>query len=513
MEPEPTTNRADDEGSTSDVFDARSRFPRAEPQPSLRLVIQGSPPAPPDILPLRIARRLGLDVWGNFLLSRRVSHEMGAAGIVLLVVLTFEFLAWSLLFNVLVHAAQWALTWRTLLACLLAAVFASGVFLFERSFVTADFGESSLRKGIAYALRLGIIAGSCVATAQPLELLVFSGAIETRLRDENALAQAAHLAEELAEQEDTKARQAPELEKALAGTTADTDRRKYRDSRDHLLSEAQRLRTELEAAAKRVSNREDEVKERAGDVKKLSLQVRNEYDSERRAELQKKLDKAKNALAGAQGRLEAARSVRNSLERQLEQIQADLTVSQGSFETANRDYWNQLNALGDQETQKANKAQDKAKEMKDWVRAAQHVTPGKKLVNRRTGRSLPPKAADFTDRIRVLSDIRNGLPPTWPPVNDEVIATAVKRFGVESPAGSANGKIQERRRNAAGLFVWTYWIAFIVAAVIPLLTLAFKLMMSQELITYYSVRAQARAGNPEAILALQARGIPLESLA
>jgi hypothetical protein len=229
--------------------------------------------------------------------------------------------------------------------------------------------------------------------------------------------------------------------------------------------------------------------------------------------LQDNLAKARSALAAAQGRLEAAQSEWSSLNQQLDEAQAAFTVAQESFVTANRDYQTQWNALNAKESQKVTSAQSSVKELKDWVRATQNVTPGKTLVNRRTGRSLPPKAADFTDRLRALSDLREGLPPMWPSVSDTVVSTAVERFGVEPPAGTADPKIQERRQGAARLFGWTYRIAFIIAAVIPLLTLAFKLMMSQELITYYSVRAQARAGNPEAILALQARGISLESLA
>jgi hypothetical protein len=508
-----TTPRYPEDGSgdsssseaRSDAFGARSRFSRAEPEPqrSLRLVIQGSPSFPPDDLSMRIARRLGLDVWGDFLLGRRVAHEMGAAALVLLVVLTFELLAWSLLFNVLVQASQWAFTWRTPLACLLAAVFAGGVFLFERSFITADFSESSVRKALAYGLRLGIIFGSCVATAQPLELLVFGGAIETRLRDENALVQAARLVEELAEKADTKKRSVMALSNEMKGTAISQERELYRTSRDHLLGEAQRLRNESEAAARRVSVWDAEVKGRARRVNELAAQLSQESGLKRRA-LQSILVKARSSLAIGRGRLEDAQKESNSLERQLEQTQADLSVARDNFKLADTRLQGQWNRLTADDNHNVLVARAAAKELRDCVRDAQNVVPGKPLY--RKGCVLYPKAADFTDRLRALGDIREGLPPAWPPLDRKVIALAVDRFGVESPDEPAGSELQKRRLNAARLFQWTYWIAFVVAAVIPLLTLAFKLMMSRELATYYSIRAQARAGNPAAILALHARG-------
>jgi len=46
----------------------------------------------------------------------------------------------------------------------------------------------------------------------------------------------------------------------------------------------------------------------------------------------------------------------------------------------------------------------------------------------------------------------------------------------------------------------------LVALFVPLLTLAFKLVLGRELGLYYSTKAQARAGNSEAIAVLLAAG-------
>jgi hypothetical protein len=64
----------------------------------------------------------------------------------------------------------------------------------------------------------------------------------------------------------------------------------------------------------------------------------------------------------------------------------------------------------------------------------------------------------------------------------------------------------------AELFNRIWWIAIFIAGVIPLLTIAFKAMFASELQSYFSTRAQARAGNPAAIEVLRARGIRLVEL-
>jgi hypothetical protein len=152
--------------------------------------------------------------------------------------------------------------------------------------------------------------------------------------------------------------------------------------------------------------------------------------------------------------------------------------------------------------------------LEGWMRQVQTVLPGEATTASApdTGKPLPPKAADFTDRLRVLEDLKDQTPPLWPAADPPTITAAAAAFHLEDPKGQADPKLATRRQGDARLFSRTYWIAFVIAAVIPLLTLAFKLMVSQELSSYYSAAAQARAGNPEAILALRARGVDVENL-
>ena len=289
-----------------------------DPSPPLRLVIQGTPGIPPDVWPLRLARRMHLDGWGDFLLGRRVAYEMGTAACILLVVLLFELLAWSLLFNVLVHSARWTVSPRTFLAFLLAAIFGGGVFLFERSFITADLGERPAKKVLAYLLRLVVIFGSCVATSQPVELLVFGGAIETRLRDENALAEAVRLVDPRQKYEAAAAeKSASEIEKeGTAGTRVATDLDHYRTLRDNAAKQEIAAGNQLQGARDAVAAaaRSAEIyRQRLGDARR-QLQAAP-ADSAARADLDAAVAAADAHLQTAVRRLLSARDAQAASER------------------------------------------------------------------------------------------------------------------------------------------------------------------------------------------------------
>jgi hypothetical protein len=67
---------------------------------------------------------------------------------------------------------------------------------------------------------------------------------------------------------------------------------------------------------------------------------------------------------------------------------------------------------------------------------------------------------------------------------------------------------QERMRQRTAALTRLYHVSFFVALVIPLLTIAFKLLLAKELSLYYSTSAQARVGNPDAVEVAQAEGAP-----
>jgi Domain of unknown function (DUF4407) len=486
-----------------------------DPSPApVRMVIQGMPSIPPDSWTLRLARFMCLDGWGDFLLDRRVAYELGAAACILLVVLVFELLAWSLLFNVLVHSARWTISPRTLLACLMAGVFGGGVFLFERSFITADLGERPAKKVLAYLLRLIVIFGSCIATSQPVELLVFGGAIETRLRDENALAEAVRLVDERKRSErDAAVKSAGTIEKEeLAGTKVNMDRDYYKTARDDAAKQVLSYQEQVQRDKESVAARSAEVGRRRLVVDQRRVQLAR-ADAESHAELAAAVGDAEAQLTAARSRLQSARDTQAASERQLAEAKIQQQSAEQRFGEASKAYQARVDAAARTQHGREELAGKDRDELQAWMHDVEDAVPGKDVRRPKTGTWLKHKAADFTDRLRVLADLKEARPPQWPAADRAAVTKAADLFHLESPYAGEEPALRLRRQQARDLFRLTYWIAFIIAAVIPLLTLAFKLMASEEFRSYYSTTAQALAGNPDAIRALTVRGVRLEDLA
>jgi len=488
----------------------------ARAQPRIRLVFQGQQGGEETGPLFALARAIGLDVWGGYLLNRRASREMGSAALLLFVVLTFELLAWTMLFNVLVHSAQWRMSWRTLIALTLGGIFASGVFLFEKSFITSDFAESWFRKSFAYGIRLLIIAGSALATAQPIELLVFGGAIETRLHEENVLAESVRQVEDYKKlQTKTEQKTEGQLQIELNDTEQSKDLHSAKQERDGVKLKIVDLQQRLPGARSAVQAAADRVQRMQRAVSAAQTVVN-------RAATPEDERNALRSLRSAQAGLDAARSRRGQADAQLASLETDLrsnTARLSAVEQQVGGYQGDWQKLIDQrrteEAARVRVSEASLEKLKEWIKTVQSSAPGKEITNPSTGRILHPKPADFTDRLRILDDLRHAKPTLWPASSDEVRAGAVQLFGLEDPSGPdtpAKQKIRERLQQNADLFGRVYWVAFLMASVIPLLTVAFKLMMAGELRDYYSTQAQARAGNPAAVQVIRARGQRMREL-
>jgi hypothetical protein len=108
-------------------------------------------------------------------------NRLKVAAAALVIVTTYEWIAWSVLFNVIVNGAPFALGWTTPLALAFGALLAAGVLLFEQGILTSD---ASVSQRVAYVARMVLIVLSAFATAVPLELLVFNEEISHRLKEE-----------------------------------------------------------------------------------------------------------------------------------------------------------------------------------------------------------------------------------------------------------------------------------------------------------------------------------------
>lgn len=469
---------------------------RKVPAP-IRLVVQQEPLDPPHAFLMQLARWMGLDVWGNSLLGQRVSRDMSAAALVLLIVLVFEFCTWSLLFNVLVHSANWQISWLTILALLLGAIFATVVFVFERGLMTADFSDHGLRKWLGLGLRLVVIFLSALATAQPVELLVFGESITERLHEELVLKEAILQVEELQrDRQEAVARPESEIEQELK------QKAEYQQ-----YSEAQALQTRLREEVRRletaVATTRQVVNDARAKVERLKGEARSASDPEARQQSLEQLPAAEAAVTRADGRIPIAQEALDIAKERAKQ--AGLEAA-----TATTTVTDLRNTLRDIETEKTSDARQREAQRVEWMRQIRRAPPGQEVRDANSNRVLPSASADFSQRLRVLDDLRFARPPQWPRGRYELRKEANHVFNLDANVDEvvdSGDPLMVRLKNNAESFNLQYQVAFIVALMIPLMSAAFKLMMSEQLSSYYSVRDQARALNPEAVQALDAQRV------
>ena len=102
-------------------------------------------------------------------------------------------------------------------------------------------------------------------------------------------------------------------------------------------------------------------------------------------------------------------------------------------------------------------------------------------------------SAGFTDRLSVVQDLVHGNPARWPAASPQIRQQVVEVFGLPDPDEEVLGA-----ERTASTYKMHYWMAFLVALAIPLLTIAFKIISPPELRRYYSGECQVLAGNVDA---------------
>lgn len=111
--------------------------------------------------------------------------------------------------------------------------------------------------------------------------------------------------------------------------------------------------------------------------------------------------------------------------------------------------------------------------------------------------SLPDQRYDIFEQLRVLNDLRHGEPPRWKGVSEEEIAEIGDQFGLRD-ISEQDAIARRRAAQNAIVFNFTYFLVYFIALVIPLLVIAVKLLLSEELEAYYSISQQNASGNTEA---------------
>ena len=471
------------------------------------LSFEPGPEEPHRSLLMIVVRALKLDVWGWWGLNRRAAIEMESAEVMLLAVYAFELMAWGLLFNVIIHGSTWEVSPLSWIAVVVALLFATVIFIFEKSFVTADFSTGTSSKVAGYFIRLGIILASALATSQPVELMVFGDAIDARIYEETVRAEVLREAADVIEARERSDVQAVAV--ALSEATSET--REYQDWREADEAAA--------TSSVRLASGEAALAQASADVDKYSGAKGYWRSQKTRRQALADLDPSDSALAEAvatadryyKGNSWALRKA----ERAQDEAQAELAAAQAAAGAARSTLDRRMEekriyreSIETGMATQAERARDDLETRTAWidqVMAGNHRAIPTRVLDERLA-PLQMQHADFTQRLAILADLRAGRPARWPASDTETRLAACDLFGLCDEAASEDPVTQARTADAAMTFRLTYWAAFVIAVVIPLLTMAFKLLMPRELKAYYSTVGQARAGNPAAVKAMCAAG-------
>jgi Domain of unknown function (DUF4407) len=455
---------------------------------------ESPPPNAPEVrLFLRTPRRasrsmelLRLDTWGDTLLGTKLRGELGTGYAILLVVCVFEVLAWSLLFNYMFHGAQMEASLATIPAMLLGTLWGLGIFTIDKGLITADLLRAGWTRYVGVAARAALVLGAALLTAQPIEQLVFRSRVEEQLKQailrEEAIAYAAKSEELKLRRDDIDQRR--ERTKVPARIQQELDEQKRASEQISV-----RYRDAMQEAARAESARQ-QAEERLASAR-WSFQKAQQQDP------------PTPALAGAERRLRIAVAAHR-------EAAADFDDAQGALKAAEAERAPQQHAL---DAAKASfDAADKGlrsdhdgalgtleqegrgfRQFLERVRSADFGAP----LQREDGTPFKWKRAGAVERMEALAQLRDGDPPPWPAASPEVRKQAALLAGLGDDASSSS---HERSH------MFTLWlVVVIIGAAIPSLSLFYKFTMSQELKLYYSIEAQARAGNPEAIALLRVR--------
>lgn len=477
--------------------------PASSPPSSPSPVSPGtSPPEPPHAAadsqlqvfvraPLRKGRAfelLRLDIWGHTLLGPKLYGELQSGYAILLVVCAFEIFAWTLLFNYVFHGAELRVSLATVPAIILGALWGIGIFTIDKGLITADMSRPGKSKYLGLALRAGLILGAALLTAEPIEQVVFRSKVEELLKQE-AL-----------------------REEAVAYANKETALKTRRSEVEDEAASAvvpQRIRESLEEKKRQQAQRGAE-RQKAEVLARTAEEVQRSAAKElgrARASYQrnKQRDPQSDDTARAYRHLQAAMGETARADEAAARARAELDLSRtAALEIA------QALAKAESSFDVAQDILDQSAEEKRRELAAKELAIRQFLERLRTARFGDPlqredgapfawRRAGAVERMVALSQLRSGEPPRWPPSSPDLIARASLLAGLGDHANAVDTSSNHVR------FLWL--LMTLIGAAIPSLSLLFKFtMMSEELKLYYSVEAQARAGNPEAIELLRARG-------
>lgn len=437
----------------------------ASGRPPVRVFLRRSPKAEVSSLPPSwLARKMGLHLYSNVALTKKVRTEMNFAAGLLLLVSLFEWLLWALLFNGIYSSNIYNLGVTTIFAALTALFFGFAVFWFERQMLTSS--EKGWKTRAAMVCRFLYICIAALITSQTFELMLFHKPIQERARQEAIRANAAKYYQEVSDAEE-RARQAASIVQLTANperaalATIQAERKREEGHRN-------RLNTQLAKAET------DENQLKVNQYNRLLLESENRLDF-----LREKERLASEAVVGGGHKVEEER------------------------------------------TKIVQKAADQRERFHAWVVQLRDAAAKGKNLNDGKGWIYEEPKPLFFEQLFLLADLMKGRPAGWPGASPEVRDTLRNQFGFYEPPTCPNPasisqlastasplqatQLQdialdcERRWSNTRIFFWSWLAGLGTAMLIPMLILIIKVfLLPEELRFYYSRPYQAELGDIEA---------------
>lgn len=475
-----------------------------------------------------LTRRLGLAVHGRWLLTGRGEVEMTAIGLVLIMIFLFDWMAWTLLFNSILNSEILALTGLSVLAVLAGALFAAVVMVYERQFVTSDTSYGLRKQALPIAIRLTIIVGSAFITAQPVHLLFFREPVRQRVHEEGIRTHVLTILDKLDSNEAKKSEAGERFDQVVQ--ELDCRKREEVEKELYKLQESEiDLRVELSLAVQRRKNRWAAVEKERGLVQEAeealgrqgsfvpppaglvtgSASSGGSAQETVASEAQASLKAAQDRLASAESNYASARNQASALQEDLEKTQLRIGLLRERLKE-----WSEgcqtLQGEAEEEVEALRiKSEEERQALRNWVQTLVSSSPVKAdgraitIGGATFTYQLPPY--DFFAQLAIVDDLRSGAPPRWLGSSGKEMARGAEEFGLtfpkscgEKPCSEEEKKSWESVQSRARHFRWSYLAVYGIAMVIPTLVFALKLLLPEDLISYYSTVRQARAGNPDA---------------
>lgn len=456
------------------------REPAAEPT--------GEPPRPSPRLALApargqeltgvlggLARLYMLDVNGTSLLTRCAAVEMKLIAIMLTINFLFDLVVWWLLWNMVFSSGQGAGLLRIVVAAVGALfcsfLFAAIIFVYERQFMTADTYHRLRYVLLPVGLRLIVIAAAAAITTQPFEVMVFSGPIQRRIHEESVRVEAHSRLRALEEaQAKTKA------EVGLKDTADYQNLEDFRTKRDEAHNQLNDLRTDAQAARAQMQSAEAAIRSAQASAARARTRGQAIWASRRLAAARSRYDQAQADASAAEARVKVVEADEKNLSSEVDKTTGVVSAKEGL-------------------------AQQDVKRLQDWVTQVRNAKAGDRVVENRDQAprwEFEDQDYDFFQRLGVINDLYFGRPARWldvPPADRKKLADLFSLSEVDERDALTKARLEAD----AHTFSLSYWAVISLAAVFPLLLLAFKGLLPDDLKMYYSLAEQQRAGNFEAL--------------